>query len=174
MGIAPGFTLVELLVSIAVAAILATLAAPSFRELAADARRNRELQSLVQTLELARAEALARGVPASICASADGRACRGAQDWSDGWLAFADARAPRGARTPDEPVLAVGAGADGIALRANRAVLEFQPVATAASTATLTACDWRGARAARAVVVSRSGRIRVSARDADGEALRCE
>ncbi|MFT4998163.1 MAG: type II secretion system protein H [Chitinophagales bacterium] len=72
-----GFTLVELLVVISIAAILATIAAPSFVDMAKNSRVNgaaREFQSIVQ---LARTEAITRNAIVNIYnPNADG-------NWSD-------------------------------------------------------------------------------------------
>lgn len=85
-----GFTLVELAVTLAVAAILLALATPSFAELL---RRNRLAAAnneLVTALQIARAEALRRGRPVSVCASSDERSCAGSKDWATGWVVFED------------------------------------------------------------------------------------
>lgn len=85
-----GFTLVELAVTLAVAAILLALATPSFAELL---RRNRLAAAnneLVTALNVARAEALRRGRPVAICASSDQRSCAGSTDWGTGWVVFED------------------------------------------------------------------------------------
>jgi type IV fimbrial biogenesis protein FimT len=57
-----GFTLIELMVTIAIAAIFATLAAPSFRELIAKQRERTASSALVESLWVARSEALKRNV----------------------------------------------------------------------------------------------------------------
>lgn len=85
-----GFTLVELVVTLAVAAILLALATPSFAELL---RRNRLAAAnneLITALNTARAEALRRGRPVSICASKDQSSCLGSADWRTGWIIFED------------------------------------------------------------------------------------
>jgi type IV fimbrial biogenesis protein FimT len=153
---AAGYTLVELLVVLLLAATLATLAVPAFRELGADARRNARLEELRASLQLARSEALVRGRPVVVCASSDGIACGPGSAWSEGWatLVSSDGRAtqPLAASGPDHAT----------SVRATRPAVEFLPTAVAASTATLTVCDARGSRAARSLVVSRTGRIRTS------------
>ena len=58
-------------------------------------------------------------------------------------------------------------------IRSNRPILEFEAGTGFATPATLTLCDRRGARAARAVIVSRSGRPRTSVRDASDRVLTC-
>jgi type IV fimbrial biogenesis protein FimT len=154
-----GHTLVELLVVLGLAALLAGLATPGFREVRANAVRDARLEELRGTLLLARTEAVARGTPVVVCASTDGRACDDGPRWSRGWVALADA---------DAPLAVVGPHAT-VAVHSTRTAIQFQPSAAAATTATLTVCDARGPRAARALVVSRTGRVRT----ATGPELRC-
>lgn len=155
-----GVTLVELLLVLVLAAGLALAATPAFRELGANARRDARLQELRAALLLARAEALARGRPVVVCASGNGVACGPASAWSTGWVALVGKD-----REGAAPLVVASADAS-TSVRAARAVVEFLPSAVAASTATLTVCDWRGARAARSLVVSRTGRIRTAVAEA--------
>lgn len=85
-----GFTLVELVMTLAVMAILLALAMPSFAELLRSNRLAAANNELVIALNVARAEALRRGRPVSICASADQRSCAGSTDWGTGWVVFED------------------------------------------------------------------------------------
>lgn len=153
---AAGYTLVELLVVVLLAATLATLAVPAFRELGANARRDARLEELRASLQLARSEALVRARPVTVCASADGAVCGPAGSWSAGWATLVDGE---GSGTQ----LAVAGPDDATWVRATRAAVAFLPTAIASTTATLTVCDARGSRAARSLVVSRTGRIRVAA-----------
>jgi type IV fimbrial biogenesis protein FimT len=149
-GCVSGHTLVELLFVLVVAGTLATLAVPSFRELSADARRDARVAELRGTLLLARAEAVARGRTVRVCASSNAGECAADGAWSSGWAA----------RVDDGPVIALTGRDAATSVLASRTSLDFQPSGIAASTATLTVCDARGARAARALVVSRTGRVR--------------
>lgn len=162
---AAGFTLVEILVVLGLTAVAATLAAPTFRELGANVRRDALVEELRAALLLARTEAVTRGVPIVVCPSADGRSCRPDPVWSHGWLV--QPRSGPGDRSP--AALAGRRHHAPSTVYATRAAVEFQPTATAATTATLTVCDWRGSDAARAVIVSRTGRVRV----ARGAEARC-
>jgi type IV fimbrial biogenesis protein FimT len=155
---AAGFTLVEILIVLGLSAVAATFAAPTFRELGANVRRDALVEELRAALLLARTEAVTRGVPVVVCPSADGRACRPDPEWSHGWLVQ-----PRSGSSDRSPATLAGTRHRAPpTVHATRAAVEFQPTATAATTATFTVCDWRGSDAARAVIVSRTGRVRVT------------
>ncbi|RMH93624.1 prepilin-type N-terminal cleavage/methylation domain-containing protein [Lysobacter pythonis] len=73
-----GFTLLELMVTVAVIAVVAGLAAPSFAELT---RRNRlatAANEMVALLQFGRIEAISRRAAISVCPSADGGSCSNA------------------------------------------------------------------------------------------------
>ncbi|PPU40563.1 GspH/FimT family pseudopilin [Xanthomonas arboricola] len=83
-----GFTLVELMIAIAVLAILLTIALPSFRGVI---RSNRVASSANETLgllSLARSEAIRNRRGGGVCGSASGTACD--NNWGSGMLAWAD------------------------------------------------------------------------------------
>lgn len=70
-----GFTLVELMVTIAVAAILITIAVPGFQALVQNNRATTLANQLTTAINLARSEAIRRGEIVSVCTV----------DWEDGW-----------------------------------------------------------------------------------------
>ena len=87
-----GFTLVELVIVLAVAAILTTLAAPSFRSMIQNNRATTQANALLSSMNLARSEAIKRGVRVTLCSSEDQASCTdpASDDWSTGWIVFAD------------------------------------------------------------------------------------
>jgi len=72
---AGGFTLVETLIAVALAAILITVAIPSFREVTMNNRILTDTHALTASFFVARSEAIKRGAPVSICASNTGTGC---------------------------------------------------------------------------------------------------
>lgn len=80
-----GFTLVELMVTLAVLAIVLAIAAPSFTTLIQSNRTQTISNDLVGALQYARSEAVKRGVRVDICRRMDD-ACANASDWGNGWL----------------------------------------------------------------------------------------
>jgi type IV fimbrial biogenesis protein FimT len=85
-----GFTLIELMVVIALVAILTILATPSFVGLIQSNRVSTEVNAFTGDLEFARSEAIKQGLPVSVCASSDGTSCLGANTWQSGWIVFTD------------------------------------------------------------------------------------
>lgn len=109
----PGFTLVELLVVIAVAGILLAIGVPSLREFRDRSAVRESYQLLRSSLARARSEAVTRGATVSVCAldpasaSSGAPRCRaGGQDWSAGWIVFVDAD-DRGDLGEDDIVVSV-------------------------------------------------------------------
>lgn len=84
-----GFTLVELMVTIAVAAILAAIAFPSFQSTIRSNRMATSSNEILGAIALARTEAVRSTNRAQLCASANGAACSGA-DWNAGILVQVD------------------------------------------------------------------------------------
>jgi type IV fimbrial biogenesis protein FimT len=156
----------ELLVMLGIAAILALAAVPVFSNLLLESRMNAALATAMHAVNLARQFSATRSEAIRLCGSEDERECSGGPDWSHGLLLADD-----GERFRQSLALAGSAGAPRI--RSNRATISFEAGSGFATPATLTVCDRRGSRAARAVIVSRSGRPRTSDRDASDRALSC-
>jgi len=86
-----GLTLIELSITLAVLAIAVTVAAPSMQQLLHGNRLRTEASRLLDSLNLARSEAVVRNTPVALCPSsraADGNACSG--HYADGWIVFSD------------------------------------------------------------------------------------
>ncbi len=96
-----GFTLIEMLVTVAVAAVLAALVVPGFQNLAARRYISAALDTLSSDYRYARSEALKRSTTVTICRSTDQASCAGAGSWSDGWIVFIDGGAKGAVNTGD-------------------------------------------------------------------------
>lgn len=170
---ARGLTLVELLVAMALLATLATLATPGFGEYLRNCRRAATVNALSHTIHAARTLASVRGQAVRLCPSVDATHCAAGRDWGQMLLIRSDG--PSGPDGEEPPLRVVPRlDADGRqSVRSNRDSLRFAPLSAAGTTATVTVCDDRGSRAARAVIVSRTGRPRISDRDASGRELVC-
>ena len=89
----PGFTLIEMMVTIAIMGILLAIGIPSFQQLIVNNRIVTNTNDMIADLAMARSEALKRGgnIVVTVCATTDGSSCSGANDWSGGRLVFVDA-----------------------------------------------------------------------------------
>jgi type IV fimbrial biogenesis protein FimT len=88
-----GFTLIELMLTITILAVLLGLAVPTFRDVIRNNRITAQTNEFVSALNYARSEALKRSNTVTACASADGATCANVNDWSTGWIVFADVNA---------------------------------------------------------------------------------
>lgn len=85
-----GFTLVEAMVTIAVAGILTAVAAPGLNRFMLNNQRTTVVNDLVMSVQLARSEAVRRGQRVAICAAnSAGDECIDSLDWQGGWIVYA-------------------------------------------------------------------------------------
>lgn len=98
-GRTAGFTLIELMVTIAIVALLLTIGLPSFQSSLRSNRIATTTNELMASLALARSEAIRSPGGAWICASADGALCDG-DSWNDGWMVWIDADEDDGSTQP--------------------------------------------------------------------------
>ena len=132
-----GFTLIEVLVAIAIAAILLAVAVPSFSAANLNSRLRASSTELIASANLARAEAIKRNGVVNLCPSADGTSCS-AGGWEQGWIVIAPAKGAleakimkrRDALPEGYKVTASG----GIAL------VSFRPTGVGATAVTFTIC----------------------------------
>jgi len=158
-----GYTLVELMMVLAIAAVLGTLALPAFGGLLGRTREGAAVTELQASLNQARIEAVNRNLHVVVCPSGGGDDCTRTSAWQRGWIAFTDLDR-NGRRSGREPLLARGTAPAGVGIvaSAGRQRVNFQPDGSATGTnLTLTVCSQAaGAAGARTVVVSQVGRIR--------------
>ena len=83
-----GYSLLELLMTMAVAALILTLGLPSFAALKARNAQRVELNALFHAVHLARKASIMRKQVVSLCPTADGTTCSPGTDWSGGFLVF--------------------------------------------------------------------------------------
>jgi type IV fimbrial biogenesis protein FimT len=88
-----GFTMVELIMTVAVGSILLTIGIPSFKYVTNSNRIAAEINGLLGDMQFARSEAIKEGVSVSVCISSNGTACTGGttNTWQNGWIVISSA-----------------------------------------------------------------------------------
>jgi type IV fimbrial biogenesis protein FimT len=154
---ASGFTLIELMVTLTVAAILLGIAVPAFRASLMNDRLLTQASQLSTALYLGRAEAVKQDTPVLVCASADGATCSGAGTWETGWIVLSTAPGTTA------PVQSVPSLSTGTTLRATGGAsqVSFQSTGTmnAAASIGFKLCDSRGGTYARYLQVNVTGNV---------------
>ncbi|HZX80412.1 MAG TPA: GspH/FimT family pseudopilin [Lysobacter sp.] len=89
-GTVRGFTLIELMVAIAIVAILAAIAFPSFQYTIRSSRVATTTNQLIAAVALARTEAIRSTRGGGVCVSGDGASCGTGTNWNSGWMVWAD------------------------------------------------------------------------------------
>ena len=85
-----GWTLVELLIAVSVAAFLGLIAAPVYTDWIASQKLLNEARHLADSLMLARSEAIKHGYRVNVCKSPDRRQCATQGGWQQGWVLYGD------------------------------------------------------------------------------------
>ncbi len=162
-----GFTLLELMVTVGVAAILLSVGVPSFRTVIMDNRLVRDSNQFVASINLARSSAIRFQRNATICTSANYSAttptCAASTDWSVGWIVWVD-KDRDGATDVDEILSVHPPIDDSTAFSATSATLfSFDARGFGASPAdSLTMCDSRSGEMGRSIKVNSVGRTNVT------------
>jgi len=159
-----GFTLIELMVTISVLAILLGLAVPSYRSFVTSNRLTAQANELVGDLSLARNEAASRSRNVRVCIAASSTSCAGSgSDWAAGWIVWADNN-NNGSLEAGEVIKYVAPLAGGVSLAATgpssvsaMVYLPFGGLSAGSSTWTFTLCS-PGDTAGRTVTVPITGR----------------
>ncbi|RTE64358.1 prepilin-type N-terminal cleavage/methylation domain-containing protein [Amphritea opalescens] len=84
-----GFSLIELMIVLAILSVLLLVAVPNFGDFVADSRVGSVKSKLISSISLARSEAIKRGSSVAVCRTSSGTSCDAdGTDWSTGWLVY--------------------------------------------------------------------------------------
>ncbi len=157
-----GFTVLELLVTLVIAAILLLAAVPGLQQFSWRQHMRAAVGNLHNDLLVARSEAVFRNVSVVACPGDPARGCVGSSDWSGGWIVFADDSGDR-QHQPAETLIRRGQVFEALAISgsAGRRSVRFLADGSApGSNGTIGFCGLGGSAQARRLVISNIGRIR--------------
>lgn len=143
-----GFTLVELMMALAVAAIVLTQAVPSFSRMIKNNRMTTQVNQFVVALNLARSEAVKRGVNIDVIAT---NATSG-NEWGAGWRVEVSG----GDTLRTFPALHESNTFDSVN---DLLTIQYQPSGRANAIDTIRLCDDRSGETGREVSISTTGRV---------------
>ncbi len=166
-----GFTLIELVVTVAMAAIVLTVGVPSFKEMTINNRLTTATNMLVGSLNLARSEAIKRGKAISICKSNTGTSCTGSgTQWEDGWIVFVneDKDSPAQVDSGEEILRVLPGLRDSYSLRSNNFTnfLTYKASGQSNNNGRFVICHENQIKNSRAIFINKTGRVRIAS-DAD-------
>lgn len=162
-----GFSLVELMITIAVLAVIIAISAPSFTGVFNNNRLTARANELVASLQSARSEALRRNAPVIVCRSEDGAACAGAAGNWDQWITVVgtdEVLRQDSTKAPVEltaDVHTISFRGNGVARDSAGALLDAEFIACIPTT--------RPTNNQRLVSVGLGGRVSIESQSGDGE-----
>ena len=169
-----GYSLLELLMTIAIAAVILTLGLPAFASLKARNAQRVEVNALFHAVHLARKSSIMRRQVVSLCPTVDGASCNPGRDWSGGFLVFENSDRDEPPELDDgEIVLHRHLASGAVQITANRRGFTLRATFLRATNGALVVCDRADRVPPRALVVSYTGRPRVAERTPRGDPYAC-
>lgn len=166
MNFRKGFTLVELMITIVVAAILIGLAVPGYFNLIQNNQIVGTVNKLSASLNYARLEAIKRGEQVSVCAASSSAlsACGTAAQWGQGWIVFVDENDNNAIDAADTLIRVNEQLPTGVTVTTTAAIVSYDGtgfLSSNATTFTLSATGCTG-NSGRQLAISGSGRLAIS------------
>jgi len=156
-----GFTLIELMVTVAILGIVMAFGIPSMESYIKNDRLTTQINTLVGYLSYARSEAVLRSQQVILCASNDTTSCSGA--WADGWILFIDADNDSAFSAGEEILRAKQALSGNNTLTSSFGtsfIYDNRGFSANGANGSFSLCDDRGVSHLKSISISNTGRVR--------------
>jgi type IV fimbrial biogenesis protein FimT len=157
------FTMIELLTTLAVAAVLASFAGPSISTMIQNNRITSNANDMLADFAMARSEAAKRGFRVVICKADPTQStptCSGSYNWQDGWIVYVDANSNGNLESTEEVLRTHDPLPTGTVITPSNtsAAYTVKPVGTVTPVSTFTICDNRSGQFGRQLSIAATGR----------------
>jgi type IV fimbrial biogenesis protein FimT len=174
-----GFSLVEVIVTLGISALMLSMAVPSMGTFLSNSRQTGAINNFVASIRMARSTAIEANTDVTICPSAGGRNCESVE-WHEGWIVFKDLDNNQ-VVDGDDTIVRIYNRAEGVEIRPSQAegFLHYRPNGRivhqqlSGSAGDFTVCDSRGADFAKVMILDLSGRPLLTTTLTDGSLPGC-
>ena len=160
-----GFSMIEMMMGIAILAILIKIAAPSFSDFISKSRLTSSVSTLVADLNYARGEAIMRNAPVIVCAKvSNASSCATTPTWQTGWVVCVDANSDNvcdtASATVPNPIRVRNGVSSTTPINAGAAVTRFSTVGAVTGNGAFTVTGGPSSSPSRTIQVTSNGYVR--------------
>ena len=172
-----GFSLVDLIVTVTVSTVLFGLAVPVTGNLITSNRISGQVNKLTGSLALTRTEAIKRNQHVVLCKSDNGTDCSRRGHWESGWIIYVDENNNRQRDEQEELILVHEKLENNIKISysafGSRHYVAYRPTGYTKTNGTFIICNPRTPERSKALILTKSGRVRLSNTRPNGDPLIC-
>ncbi|WP_428606012.1 GspH/FimT family protein [Sedimenticola sp.] len=171
-----GVTLLEMLTTLTIGSITLSLGIPAMGALTGNSARSSAINTMISHIQLARSEAITRANRMILCPSLDGQTCDNSTTWDQGYILVEDSNDNKTVDSGDKLLRVFQSLDERISIHSTtgRKRILFNPLGMSFGyNLTLSFCDQQQLVAPKTVIVSNTGRPRVSDTKPDGSSIDC-
>lgn len=162
---AAGFTLIEMMIGLALITILTGYGMPAYQNLKMNKAMTDNINQLIGGLNYARNQSIIRTEQIIVCPSSDLSGCSAYSNWHQGWMVFIDQNMNRVFDTGEEIMTSENPMSGQLTAKSSayRKLVRYDKFGSSPGTnVTINFCDTRGVEFAKSIVINNIGRPRVS------------
>ncbi len=178
ISIPRGLSLLEIMVTMGISAIIFSITIPVMASFISQNRIATQVNNLRNSLDLARSVAVKENRHTVICKSDDGESCSRQEHWEQGWIIFVDDNRDRHRTENERLVLVQQPLPNGTQLKyrafGSRHYVAYRPMGFTLTNGTFTVCNPAVPDRSKALILSKTGRVRLSKTLPGSKPIKCE